>query len=181
MKRFQVALFDFTNKGGIYMKKLLLLLIAVVLFAIPVVGNCESNEGQSKIIMVKTEFIELNNLGDSISEKVVAKPSVSVFNNQEAKIFMGDRLPVDVQNNEFKDIGLGIAITPTISDDCITLKVNWSSSRVESYSDGKASISEIGSKANLSCKNGETVILGSPTKDKTNSIMLVKITPTIIN
>lgn len=169
------------------MKKIMGLLFAMIVLTFPVIGSCQSNqvETDAEKLMIKAEFIELKQTNKSSIQKNIGKTSFIVPNKSEAKINMADKLPMP--NGKFKDIGIVFTITPEVIENDVLMKVSLNYSRLKSFSDGVPIILESETIGELRCNDGESIILGSPlekvstNEDRNNSVILVRITPTIIN
>jgi type IV pilus assembly protein PilQ len=117
--------------------------------------------------------IELSALEETGDVKIVSKPSVLVVQNQEAEIFVGEKVPVleGLEQETFQvsvrleDVGTKLRITPQITrDGSIFMLVNVETSEIS----GKTEIQgqdfdTIGTKranTQVLMKDGETVVIG---------------------
>jgi type II secretory pathway component GspD/PulD (secretin) len=119
----------------------------------------------------------LNALVTKGQAKILAKPSVSVIDNDTASVFVGDtiRVPVttqgalgaqNVQIEEFP-VGIILLIAPRINaDGNITLKVNPVISSVTDVINGLPQTSTREAETSLIVKDGETIVLGGLISDE---------------
>ncbi len=129
----------------------------------------------------------INFLNTAGTTNLLSSPRVMALNNQEAKIHVGSKVakitrtllnigsttsnPVTTENVEFLDVGVKLAVTPSIGDDgSITMKVKPTVSSVENTlttSEGSSipviRVSE--AEASLVVKDGITVVLGGLIED----------------
>lgn len=169
------------------MKKLMGFLFVMIALIFPTIGSCQSvqSETDPEKIMIKAELFELEQTNNASILNNIGKPSFIVPNKSEGTISMGEKLPMP--NDTFKDIGVVFSITPEIVENNISMKVTLKFSRLKSFSEGVPIILESETNGELHCKDGESIFLGSPLKDiprkkdGNNSVILVRITPTIIH
>ncbi|HEY0866626.1 MAG TPA: hypothetical protein VGE01_04585 [Fimbriimonas sp.] len=119
----------------------------------------------------------LNALVTKGDAKILARPSVSVIDNDQASVFIGDtiRVPVttqgalgaqNVQIEEFP-VGIILLISPRINaDGNITLKVNPVVSSVTDIVNGLPQTSAREAETSLIVKDGETIVLGGLISDE---------------
>lgn len=115
--------------------------------------------------------------------QVLAKPKITTINGKEARILIGDRIPVVTQSTvngqttnstEYLDTGIKLTYTPVINaEGQIFAKVHTEVSTPELVSDIKAyRISTREAETNVRMKDGETIVIGGligSQTSKTNS------------
>jgi type II secretory pathway component GspD/PulD (secretin) len=118
---------------------------------------------------------------------VLARPAVTVFNGKEAKILIGDKVPVFTStssgNNasdyssavsvEYKEVGVKLNVTPRVNDEeigTVTMDIHPSISTitkwVESGNNKAPQISTREASTILRVKEGETIYLGGLLRDE---------------
>ena len=116
---------------------------------------------------------------------VLAKPDITTFDGKEAKILMGDRVPVFTSttsgfnvsdtsiNVEYHEVGVKLEVIPRINDDdkeTITMVIKPSVSTisqwVESGNNKAPQISERSAETTIRVKSGQTIILGGLLKEE---------------
>lgn len=167
-------------------KSIICSLVVLFLIVIPAIGGCESSKENEKIL-INAELIEVKQLDSSGLQKsaVLANPTVVVLNNSEGTIKMVDKLSSEIvlqHGKHIQEVGVSIYVAPKIvENEEIAIKVNADISKIKSYTaNGEPVIELIEPKAELVCKSGETAFLGSSPINESNSIFLIKITPTIL-
>lgn len=120
------------------------------------------------------------------SGNVLARPSVTTFDGKQAKIMMGDKVPVFTSSStstdteadttmtvEYKDVGIQLEVLPRINEidkETITMVIKPSVSTitewVESGNNKAPQISERSAETTLRVKSGETILLGGLLKDE---------------
>jgi type II secretory pathway component GspD/PulD (secretin) len=131
------------------------------------------------------EFQMKLNLSEQVSStKVLANPTITVVNNQEAKIHIGDVLAYvttttigtgeDKEVNEevhFLDVGVQLSVTPTINEDnFITMKIgpqiSSQSGTLETPQGSEIPlVNSTKVETEVIARNGETIIIGGLRKD----------------
>jgi general secretion pathway protein D len=139
-------------------------------------------------VVESPNFQAIINFLDTVgTTNLLSSPRVMALNNQEARIHVGDKVakitktlinagstttsPITTETVEFLDVGVKLAVTPTIGDDnTITMKVKPEVSSVENTittSDGSSipviRVSE--AEASLVVKDGITVVMGGLMED----------------
>lgn len=113
--------------------------------------------------------------------KILASPSITTLNGQEARIIIGDRFPykaatsvtgsTSTTSTEFVDVGTTLRVTPTVSPDgWITMKVHPEVSSVVTVTDAGPQITTREADAVVRVKDNDTIIIGgliSKNDDKT--------------
>jgi type IV pilus assembly protein PilQ len=128
---------------------------------------------------------------DSKAE-VVAQPQITTLNNKEAKIFMGQQIPIqrqDEANNtvtEMVDAGTELTVTPYIAGDGkVMLSLKPVKKSYEPGPDGAPIINEQSAETNVLVNNGETVVIAGLTsnekRDSEAGIPILKNIPIIGN
>ena len=117
---------------------------------------------------------------------VLARPNITTFDGKNAKLMMGDKVPVFTSTSdgsdtssdstltvEYKDVGVTLDVTPRINDadkDLITMvikpKVSTISQWVESGNNKAPQISERSAETIVRVKSGETILIGGLLKDE---------------
>lgn len=117
---------------------------------------------------------------------VLARPNITTFDGRNAKLMMGDKVPVFTSTSdgsdtssdstltvEYKDVGVTLDVTPRINDadkDLITMvikpKVSTISQWVESGNNKAPQISERSAETIVRVKSGETILIGGLLKDE---------------
>ena len=103
--------------------------------------------------------------------KVLAKPKITAINGKEARILIGDRIPVLTEKNEggkisttteYVDAGIKLTYTPQVNDDGqITAKVHTEVSSPTLVSEMKAyRITTREAETQVRMKDGETMVIG---------------------
>ena len=103
--------------------------------------------------------------------KVLAKPKITAINGKEARILIGDRIPVLTEKNEggkisttteYVDAGIKLTYTPQVNDDGqITAKVRTEVSSPTLVSEMKAyRITTREAETQVRMKDGETMVIG---------------------
>ena len=118
--------------------------------------------------------------------KVLARPNVTTFDGRQAKIMMGDKVPVFTSSSdstdtdadttmtvEYKDVGIQLDVLPRINEEdkeTITMVIKPSVSTitewVESGNNKAPQISERSAETTLRVKSGETILLGGLLKEE---------------
>jgi type IV pilus assembly protein PilQ len=117
--------------------------------------------------------IELSALEDTGDVKIVSKPSVLVVQNQEAEIFVGEKVPIveglDAESNQvsvrLEDVGTKLKITPQITrEGSIFMLVDVEQSEISGTTTiQNAEYDTIGTKranTQVLVRDGETVVIG---------------------
>ena len=117
--------------------------------------------------------IELSALEETEDVKIISKPSVLVVQNQEAEIFVGEKVPIseglDPESNQvsvrLEDVGTKLNITPQITrDGLIFMLVDVEQSEIsDTTTIQNADYDTIGTKranTQVLVKNGQTVVIG---------------------
>jgi type IV pilus assembly protein PilQ len=117
--------------------------------------------------------IELSALEDTEDVKIISKPSVLVVQNQEAEIFVGEKVPVaegfDAETAQvsirLEDVGTKLRITPQITrDGSIFMLVDVETSEISGTTTIQGQpFDTLGTKranTQVLVKNGETVVIG---------------------
>ena len=117
---------------------------------------------------------------------VLARPNITTFDGRNAKLLMGDKVPVFTSTSdssdtsgdatltvEYKDVGVTLDVTPRINDaekDLITMvlkpKVSTISQWIESGNNKAPQISERSAETIVRVKSGETILIGGLLKDE---------------
>lgn len=117
---------------------------------------------------------------------VLARPNITTFDGRNAKLMMGDKVPVFTSTSdgsdtssdstltvEYKDVGVTLDVTPRVNDadkDLITMvikpKVSTISQWVESGNNKAPQISERSAETIVRVKSGETILIGGLLKDE---------------
>lgn len=117
---------------------------------------------------------------------VLARPNITTFDGKNAKLMMGDKVPVFTSTSdgsdtssdstltvEYKDVGVTLDVTPRVNDadkDLITMvikpKVSTISQWVESGNNKAPQISERSAETIVRVKSGETILIGGLLKDE---------------
>ena len=118
--------------------------------------------------------------------KVLARPNVTTFDGRQAKIMMGDKVPVFTSSSdstdtdadttmtvEYKDVGIQLDVLPRINEEdkeTITMVIKPSVSTitewVESGNNKAPQISERSAETTIRVKSGETILLGGLLKEE---------------
>ena len=118
--------------------------------------------------------------------KVLARPNVTTFDGRQAKIMMGDKVPVFTSSSdstdtdadttmtvEYKDVGIQLDVLPRINEEdkeTITMVIKPSVSTitewVESGNNKAPQISERSAETTIRVKSGETILLGGLLKEQ---------------
>ena len=117
--------------------------------------------------------------------KILARPSVTVFNGRKASILMGDKVPVFTSTStssentdntvtvDYKDVGVKLEAIPRINDDgdeTITMTIKPSISTitqwVESGNNKAPQISTREAETIVRVRSGETIFIGGLLKDE---------------
>ena len=127
-------------------------------------------------VLNKTRFnLTLAALSQSKNVKELSHPKVITLNNEEAKILVGDKIPVKeksvdqgvmTESTKYLDTGIKLSVTPTINEDgYITLVVH---PEVSSYSPSGDSfvISSREAQTKVLIKNGDTIVIGGLISEK---------------
>lgn len=117
---------------------------------------------------------------------VLARPNITTFDGKNAKLMMGDKVPVFTSTSsssssdsdtsltvEYKDVGVTLDVTPRVNDeekDLITMvikpKVSTISQWVESGNNKAPQISERSAETIVRVRSGETILIGGLLKDE---------------
>lgn len=117
---------------------------------------------------------------------VLARPNVTTFDGRQAKIMMGDKVPVFTSSSdstdsdadttmtvEYKDVGIQLDVLPRINEldkETITMVIKPSVSTitewVESGNNKAPQISERSAETTIRVKSGETILLGGLLKEE---------------
>lgn len=117
---------------------------------------------------------------------VLARPNITTFDGRNAKLMMGDKVPVFTSTSdssgtdsdstltvEYKDVGVTLDVTPRVNEedkDLITMvikpKVSTISQWVESGNNKAPQISERSAETIVRVKSGETILIGGLLKDE---------------
>jgi general secretion pathway protein D len=134
-----------------------------------------SGKGLKLSVLKAGEFELLASFFSSADDaNVVSTPHILTMENQEAKLQVGNQIPVkkgtryDSENREIStyeqlDVGLELTVTPVISENQdITLKIDQKLSNLISYneSNGTYKSSQREASTTISVKNGETLAIG---------------------
>ena len=139
--------------------------------------------------LTEDDFIfQIKALKQVLSTKLLANPRLMILNKQESKINIGDRIPYVITtttgtgNNasisediRFIDVGLQLAVTPTINDDgFITMKIRpeISSQTGEVVTPTTNKIPKVNTsyiESTVVIKDGTTVVIGGLRKDALNT------------
>lgn len=99
--------------------------------------------------------------------EVVASPQITTLDNKQAKIFMGDKVPIntrDVSGNtitQYVDAGTELVVTPLItSQDRILLSLNPKRNSYDVVSGAGTVIRTQSAETNVFVSDGETVVIG---------------------
>lgn len=123
------------------------------------------------------------------STQILSNPKISIVNNQEAKIHVGERQAYVTSTTTtgqststvseevtFVDVGIQLSVTPTINDDgYVTMKIKPEISSVVSFLDTPSGnkipiIDSSMSETTVMCKDGATIIIGGLRReDKTST------------
>lgn len=123
------------------------------------------------------------------STQILSNPKISIVNNQEAKIHVGERQAYVTSTTTtgqststvseevtFVDVGIQLSVTPTINDDgYVTMKIKPEISSVVSFLDTPSGnkipiIDTSMSETTVMCKDGATIIIGGLRReDKTST------------
>mgnify|MGYP002592343061 FL=1 len=149
-----------------------------------------SSEGWSKDTAVSgyngIKFGITANHEETLSKgKILARPSVTVFNGRKALIMMGDKVPVFTSSStssettdntvtvDYKDVGVKLEAIPRINDDgdeTITMTIKPSISTitqwVESGNNKAPQISTREAETIVRVRSGETIFIGGLLKDE---------------
>jgi len=117
--------------------------------------------------------IAMEYLFEDNKAEIVAQPQITTLNNKEARIFMGEQIPINKRDEagntvtEMVSAGTQLLVTPYISGDGkIMLALN---PRKESYTrttaDGTPIISEQSAQTTVLVNNGETVVIAGLTEN----------------
>lgn len=109
----------------------------------------------------------LQHLLSTSKAEVVASPQITTLDNKQAKIFMGDKVPVntrDVSGNTvttYVDAGTELVVTPLItSSDRILLSLKPSRKSYEVVNGAGTVIKDQNAETNVFVSDGETVVIG---------------------
>jgi type IV pilus secretin PilQ/predicted competence protein len=117
-------------------------------------------------------------LEDSRTE-IVAQPQITTLNNKEARIFMGQQVPINTRDEagnivtQMVNAGTQLTVTPYVSGDGSKIMLSLSPSK-ESYSlhptDGTPIINQQSATTNVLVSNGETVVIAGLTSNEKQNI-----------
>jgi type IV pilus assembly protein PilQ len=118
--------------------------------------------------------IALNYLLQDSKTEIVAQPQITTLNNKEAKIFLGQQIPINTRDEagntvtEMVSAGTRLTVTPFVAGDG-KIMLSLTSSK-ETVGDppalGPPPISEQSATTNVMVKNGETVVIAGLTSNE---------------
>ncbi|MEN3043058.1 MAG: type II and III secretion system protein [Fervidobacterium sp.] len=116
--------------------------------------------------------------GNSGSSKLLANPNIMTKSGEEARIFIGDNVPVKItsgsgeqRNVEIRNLegGIELKITPYVnSDNTIDLELTTSVNNFD-YSvviDGLPKLNKREAKTKITIKNGQTIVIGGLAREE---------------
>ncbi|MCL2219827.1 MAG: hypothetical protein FWC23_07240 [Chitinispirillia bacterium] len=111
-------------------------------------------------------------LQDNKSE-IVAQPQITTLNNKEAKIFMGQQIPINTRDDaantvtQMVNAGTQLTVTPYVAGNGkVRLLLNTSKESYELTSDNTPIINEQSATTNVLVNNGETVVIAGLTSNE---------------
>ncbi|MDG5814348.1 hypothetical protein QA601_04615 [Chitinispirillales bacterium ANBcel5] len=117
------------------------------------------------------EYLFEDNQGE-----IVAQPQITTMNNKEARIFMGQQIPLKMRDEagntviQMVNAGTALTVTPHVAGDG---KIMMSlQPRKESYyllADGNPVINEQSANTNVMVRNGETVVIAGLTSNESRN------------
>jgi general secretion pathway protein D len=135
-----------------------------------VIGITDSNWG-----------LVLQALSSSTSSNILATPSITTLDNQEASFIVGDEVPVltgstssSNNNNPFqtierKDIGIKLKVTPQINEgDAVQMAIEQEVSTIKGQTSVDVIFATRAVKTTVLAKSGETVVIGGLIDDNVN-------------
>ena len=137
--------------------------------------------------------VALNYLLQDSKTEIVAQPQITTLNNKEAKIFLGQQIPINTRDEagntvtEMVSAGTRLTVTPFVAGDGkIMLSLTSSKETVGALPEnGPPPINEQSATTNVMVKNGETVVIaGLTSNEKTegeSGIPILKNIPIIGN
>ncbi len=129
--------------------------------------------GQMKLITV-TKSLDISLTIDALIQEnkahLLASPSIATINGKEARIIIGDRVPIiqktitetaTTESTEFVDVGTTLRVTPQVSPDgWITMQVHPEVSSVTANLAAGPNITTREADATVRVKDGQTIIIG---------------------
>lgn len=122
--------------------------------------------------------VAVANLLRTARGEVVARPQITTLDNTEARIFMGEQVPIRVldengrQALQLQDAGTSLQVTPHVTADgrvLLDLQPEKNSFRVDQAAGGVI-LQKQNAKTNVLVKDGETVVIaGLTTKEETEA------------
>ncbi|GAB6140499.1 hypothetical protein JCM14076_12280 [Methylosoma difficile] len=142
-----------------------------------------STGGLSTVYSSGTVKALLNAQSDLNNVKVISSPSLMVLNNQEAKINVGDQVPIQTSTTsvpissstdgaslaqtasiQYKDTGVTLEVTPRVNaNGMVIMEITQIVSNVVEQSQGVTSTATINKKeieSSVAVQDGETIVLG---------------------
>lgn len=140
------------------------------------------NKATDKNLLLSIPTATLNLLKRDGDTKTLAKPQIRVKNGEEAKILIGERIPLRTNRRtdttgavtydyQYQDVGIKLNVKPTINihDEItleMTLEVSSIGSNVGTTTDPQYSIKTRNAQSILSVRGGESVIIGGLISDE---------------
>lgn len=111
---------------------------------------------------------------------LLASPSITVLNNHEAKIIIGEKVPYreetqtpvgTTETTRFIDVGTSLSVTPRANDDdYVTMTIHPEVSSVSELLDDGPRITTREADTTVRVRDGETVVIGGLIKNENNGI-----------
>jgi type IV pilus secretin PilQ/predicted competence protein len=149
----------------------------------PDLGNIMANLGDASgeymhnvtfgLLSPKDFGIALEYLFQDSKAEVVAQPQITTLNNKEAKVFMGQEIPINTKDDanntvtQMVSVGTQLTVTPYVSGEGkIMLTLNPSKESYVLTGDGFPIISKQNATTNVLVNNGETVVIAGLTSNE---------------
>lgn len=123
----------------------------------------------------------LQAISSTTSSNILATPSITTLDNQEASFIVGDEVPVltgstsssnnsnPFQTIERKDIGIKLKVTPQINEgDAVQMVIEQEVSTIKGQTSVDVIFATRAVKTTVLAKSGETVVIGGLIDDKVN-------------
>jgi len=142
--------------------------------AVPFPGMDPARHTFSYGLLSQEKFqVTLDYLMRDNKSEVVAQPQITTLNNKEAKIFMGQQIPINTLDEsgntitEMVNAGTQLTVTPYVSGDGkIMLSINTSKESYEMLANGSPVINQQSAVTNVLVSNGETVVIAGLTSNE---------------
>ncbi|KMQ51618.1 Type IV pilus biogenesis protein PilQ [Chitinispirillum alkaliphilum] len=121
--------------------------------------------------------VALEYLYEDNDAEVVAQPQITTLDNKQARVFMGQQIPVRMRDEagntviQMVNAGTELVVTPHVSgDDMIMLSLNPKKESYNLLADGLPVINEQSAATNVFVRNGETVVIAGLTSNEQRTV-----------